>query len=257
MEWINLHTSTIDSAEFATAEPQDLGTWLKLMRYCVGQENGGVIEGAKKWLARQWSYLVKVEAADVTRESQLWTWDGDDLTVEFYPTKRESEVRAKRKGGLKGLHTRWGKKRPVKSASNLLPPDSYATAPATTQPNSSPNGIAINIPHTEGEEEGEEEGNTPPACEGKLVIPTEAETLAWAKGHKEPTLGVVFVPPEWALGWLNWRLEKPHAFPQPWKADAARRFKADFESKHPKALGQKKNGTATAGRHIPPALKEL
>ena len=52
MEWLNLHTSTLDSEEFLCSDPVDQATWLKLERYCIGQENGGVIHRARNWTDR-------------------------------------------------------------------------------------------------------------------------------------------------------------------------------------------------------------
>jgi len=59
VEWLNIHTSTLDSEAFMCSEPVDQATWLKLQRYCIGQENGGVIRGAKGWTDRQWQHLVR------------------------------------------------------------------------------------------------------------------------------------------------------------------------------------------------------
>ena len=65
MNWLNINTSTLDSAAFLSSEPAAQATWLKLQRYCIGQENGGVIRGAKTWTERQWQNLVRVTRKDV------------------------------------------------------------------------------------------------------------------------------------------------------------------------------------------------
>src|SRR5208282_752564 len=96
MEWFNIHTSTLDSEEFLCSEPVDQATWLKLERYCIGQENGGVIRRAKSWGDRQWQHLVRATLKEVLRECKLWEWVGDDLKVKFYPTAKELEIKAKR-----------------------------------------------------------------------------------------------------------------------------------------------------------------
>jgi hypothetical protein len=99
MEWINLHTSTLDSEEFLSSEPESQATWLKLLRYCAGQENGGVIRQAAEWTDRQWRYLVRVEKSKVQSPSRLWMFNGEDLVVKFYPSDKEKEVQTKRKAG--------------------------------------------------------------------------------------------------------------------------------------------------------------
>jgi hypothetical protein len=97
MEWFNIHTSTLDSEEFLCSEPVDQATWLKLQRYCIGQENKGVIRGAKGWTDRQWQHLVRATFTEVHRECRLWDWIGDDLKAKFYPAEKELEVQAKRR----------------------------------------------------------------------------------------------------------------------------------------------------------------
>src|SRR6478609_975376 len=96
MIWFNIHTSTLDSEEFLGSAPVDQATWLKLERYCIGQENGGVIRGAKAWTNRRCQQLVGATRKEALRDCQLWEWDGDDLKVKFYPADKELEVQAKR-----------------------------------------------------------------------------------------------------------------------------------------------------------------
>ncbi len=96
MEWLNLHTSVLDSAEFVGEEPVNQATWLKLQRYCIGQENGGVITDCQGWKDRKWQQLVRVTQDEVQSESELWTWDEGNLYVRFYPNDKEAMVKAKR-----------------------------------------------------------------------------------------------------------------------------------------------------------------
>jgi hypothetical protein len=97
MEWLNLHSSVLDSPEFLCSEPADQATWLKMLRYCMGQENGGVIRGARGWTDRQWQHLVRATPKEVRRKCKLWDWRGNDLAVRFYPVAKEAEVQAKRR----------------------------------------------------------------------------------------------------------------------------------------------------------------
>lgn len=77
-----------------------------LQRYCIGQENGGVITGCGTWKDRKWQQLCRVTLAEVRRESDLWTWKGNDLSVTHYPFDKEEIVRTKREiareNGTKG-----------------------------------------------------------------------------------------------------------------------------------------------------------
>jgi len=118
MEWINIHVSVVDSAEFKSAEPVDQATWFKLLRFCCGQENGGIIEKAAALGDRQWQALAWVTLEDVQRVTGLWKFAGEDLEVNFYPEDAEKVTRAKRKGGRIGNRIRWGKKQKSESHSD-------------------------------------------------------------------------------------------------------------------------------------------
>lgn len=92
MEWLNLHSSVLDSPEFVGEEPVNQATWLKLQRFCIGQENGGSISDCREWKDRKWQQLVRVTKREVESESELWAWDGDSLIVAFYPKEKQAEV---------------------------------------------------------------------------------------------------------------------------------------------------------------------
>ena len=102
MNWLNIETTTLDSEEFVGSEPTARATWLCLLRYCVGQENGGRITDCKGWPDRKWQQLARVTQAEVSVESSLWKWDGDTLEIWAYPVDKESEVKAKREAGRLG-----------------------------------------------------------------------------------------------------------------------------------------------------------
>ena len=106
MEWLNIHASFLDSPHFVGSEPLDRATWLCLLRYCCGQENGGLITQAKAWGDRKWQQLVRVTKAEVERPSDLWKWDGDDLAITGYPNDMESYLRSKRAAGRLGGQAR-------------------------------------------------------------------------------------------------------------------------------------------------------
>jgi hypothetical protein len=69
------------------------------MMYCCQNENGGRIEGARQWTTKQW-YTNGLDP--IEGESQLWTWDGNDLIVANYPHRKEKAVKAYRANGCKG-----------------------------------------------------------------------------------------------------------------------------------------------------------
>lgn len=109
MEWLNLHISTLDSHEVVGAEPVDRATWLFLLRYCIGQENRGVMTGCRNWGDGKWQQIVRVKLREVNRTTDLWRWEADDLHVNFYPDKKQAEVERKRQAGRDTAAKRWDK----------------------------------------------------------------------------------------------------------------------------------------------------
>ena len=148
MDWINLHTSTLDSAEFIGADPTRRATWLCLLRYCCGQENGGRVVDCASWSDRRWQQLARVTKREVTTASDLWTWDGNNLVVWAYPVDREQEIKTKRDvaraNGRKGGRPRIG-----------------LVEKPTSEPTSEPTSVnsAKAEREREREREREEEGN--------------------------------------------------------------------------------------------------
>jgi hypothetical protein len=102
VDWLNLHISTLDSEDFLGCEPVDQATWLKLLRYCIGQENGGIIQTGPEWGDRRWQQVFRVTIKEVRRECALWSWNGNALHVHFYPVDKEIEVKQNRQNGRRG-----------------------------------------------------------------------------------------------------------------------------------------------------------
>jgi hypothetical protein len=102
MDWLNLHISVLDSPQVLRCDPVRRATWLFLLRYCISQENGGLIEDCAAWGDTSWQQIVRVKLREVRAESPLWTWEGNNLRVTFYPSEKETEVQAKRTGGTYG-----------------------------------------------------------------------------------------------------------------------------------------------------------
>ncbi len=96
MDWLNLHISVIDSPEATLCDPVRRATWVWLLRFCIGQENGGRIIGCRSWGDTTWQQMARVRLREVNAESTLWSWEGDDLVIHFYPADKEAEVQSKR-----------------------------------------------------------------------------------------------------------------------------------------------------------------
>lgn len=109
MDWLNIHASTLDSPQFIGSDPVERSTWLCLLRFCIGQENGGVIEDCADWQDRRWQQLARVTKREIARKCELWSFDGDKLVVWAYPVSKQDEVQAKRKAGLDTAAKRWKK----------------------------------------------------------------------------------------------------------------------------------------------------
>ena len=102
MEWLNLHKSVMDSALVRGADAQDRGTWLSLLSYCIGQENGGIIRSCHGWGDRLWLSIVGISKTEADRVSNLWDWRDGSLHVKFYPNDKETEVKTKREAARLG-----------------------------------------------------------------------------------------------------------------------------------------------------------
>jgi hypothetical protein len=96
MNWLNISIHTLDSENFLGSDPIERGTWLCLLRYCIGQENGGIITDCLDWGDRKWQQLVRITKKEAARSCDLWAWDGNSLIVWGYPIEKETEVREKR-----------------------------------------------------------------------------------------------------------------------------------------------------------------
>ena len=209
MNWLNIETTTLDSEEFVGSDPVTRATWLCLLRFCAGQENGGVIASCREWPDRKWQQLARVTKEEVLTESALWTWDGDTLRLWSYPSEKETEVqhrreRAKTNGRLGGR------------------PSSKPTLETNAKPTS------VHFAKAEGEGEGEGEGkekgrkadvadgsatndadwlkelSAKPAYQGIDVAREHGKMQAWcAANRKQPTRRRF-------VNWLN-RVEKPLA----------------------------------------------
>jgi hypothetical protein len=102
MRWLNIEIATLRCPAYIGAEPTERATWLSLLGYCADQENGGRIAECKRWKDRQWQQVCGITQTEAHAVSKLWTWDGDDIVVSFYPLASEAIMQAKREAGRRG-----------------------------------------------------------------------------------------------------------------------------------------------------------
>ena len=192
MEFLNLHSSALDSPEMAGAEPAELGTWLMLARYCAGQENGGVIAGCREWRDRKWQTVVRVAQAMVMRETELWSWHGDDLHVMHYPAEQEATVKAKRElarvNGMRGGRPKKGdaagETEKVEAESQGKPVSEPALV-AVSEPMLVPVSVPVSVPVLEPMREPMSEPISKTVMEGKGREGNERELLRECESGRE------------------------------------------------------------------------
>ena len=153
MNWLNLQTSVIRSPEYVGCDPVQRATWLNLMIYCAEQENGGVIPDCASWKDRRWQQTCGVTKPEVDDQCDLWSFDGDNLTIWAYPAEKQEEIQKMRESGARG-----GKKRAENAAKSKEKQDS--SSPPSTLPSSPPS--------TERKGKEEERNRTlPPTPQGE------------------------------------------------------------------------------------------
>lgn len=216
MEWFKIDLSMLENEAFGCADCQQLGVWLRLMRYCCGQENRGKISGAKGWNDRKWMHLCRLERSEVADDSELWKWRGDDLVVNFFPTSDLAKVQRLRLQARDGADKRWGHQR-VKAPSET---------PKVGMPSGMPDGINSEsqeashkgqhkASHKAMQRRGEERrgekirGERGPKShmgspDGDLHPPSKAEVLAYFTSIDAPQgLGERFFAHYEAAGWVR------------------------------------------------------
>lgn len=221
MEYINIHSSTIDSVEFQACTDIQQATWLKLMRFLCGQENGDRIKAARTWSDRTWVRTCAVMPSTVKRGCALWGWDGDDLQVKFYPYDAEAVMKAKRTGG----RNRW------KQQAGVLTGEQK--------------GKGMEGTGTEGNGSGT-----------ATEIPSDEDVRLFCTLFQDLSRAIDGIPEVWWRGWLATRLQSRN-FPSDWQRCLVNAFIGDFVARHPKAMGassiaQKKIPRADSGE-VPPA----
>ena len=176
MNWLNLQTSVIRSPEYVGCDPVQRATWLNLMIYCAEQENGGVIPGAASWKDRRWQQTCGITKNEVEDKCELWSFDGENLTLWGYPSEKEEEIQRNRESGHRGGKARSDAKieaaklngskggRPKTQAETQAEPKQNPSENPTERKGKEGKGILPPTPQTEASESGEDfyEENMPP-----------------------------------------------------------------------------------------------
>lgn len=165
MNWLNLEMSVLENEAFGAAETAVLGTWVRLMRYCCVQENGGRIPGAKTWEPRKCVHLLRLEPAEMQQKSELWTWKGDDLVVLYFPEKNFAKVKRLRALGKKAAESRWRKPHTSSSAPSIPP----AVPPAI--PNGTPSGLPSAMRNSNSKGKSKDKDKSKGKSKGKGSVP--------------------------------------------------------------------------------------
>jgi len=130
----------------------------------------------------------------------------------------------------------------------------YATDPATepaTDPATNPATDPATEPATEpqwNKEGGIRNGKGEEATTDFVVIPSDSEVEAFCAAFQDLARGITGIPEVWWRGWLSHQLSRP-VFPVQWQASLRNAFLGDWVARHPKALGEGRNGEANDSGH--------
>ena len=101
-----LLNADLRSAKFLGADPAVRGHWVALQSYCSERETGGVVEGARKFSAREWSVAMgaggSLRAAERLVLAGFARWEGDSLVLAWYHTESEVKYQQLRKRAAEG-----------------------------------------------------------------------------------------------------------------------------------------------------------
>lgn len=186
MTWLNLNAAVfLRSPEFLGCSPAQNGVWLRLVAYCVLQENGGTIKDCAAWGTRRWEQIIGVTLEEIQDQCELWKWDGHTLAVLGYPAAREAQEKAGREGGSLGGRPR--KKQPATPSGNTdTPPENPQVSNHETLPKT-PSGNTDNPPENpKGIERKGKEWNgsqSQDATDGQISFSTLTDCLSFCTGQ--------------------------------------------------------------------------
>ena len=107
MEWVKLELKLIRSREYIGSDPSARATWVNLLSYCADKENGGRICDCLSWKDRMWQQICGVTLEETRIKTELYSWDGEDLLIRFYPEAEEDLIQKRRAAGRAGASSRW------------------------------------------------------------------------------------------------------------------------------------------------------
>lgn len=173
MQWLNLDLNDLGNEAFGYAETADVGTWLRLMRYCCLQENGGRIRAARLWDDRKWMLICCLTKAEVDRKCSLWSWSKDTLIVRFFPHSSLAKVKRLRAQSAKANAARWGNGAPSRH------PERMPHGMPHGMPRGNAEGIQRGIRKDKGKDKGKDKDKREHSSQVAFQPPTSAEVVAF------------------------------------------------------------------------------
>ena len=172
MRFFPVECATVTGTDFICATFEQQGQWLSLMTYCATQENGGRIEGAAVMPEVFFQRALNMTKRDLQSDCPLWEWDGEDLSVKFYPLQNQEKCEALRESGRKGGRNRAAKAKAEKQEANAQP-DAQAYA-------STDNTIPDRTQSHQTKEDLTQQSSPP----GELASPEDVDKLLNDLGRK-------------------------------------------------------------------------
>jgi len=126
MKYFNIEPKDLNSGDFVLATPAQIGTWLRLLSYCVEQNDEDALRGAASWSEARWNKIGSVSFADVRAAFPLIYFEGDDARVLNFPSDQLSSYEKSVEGGRKGGKSKHKKATPSTPASS--PPSTPASS---------------------------------------------------------------------------------------------------------------------------------
>lgn len=141
MEYLNIGIiKTLASNEYIGSTPEQRGTWTSLIGHCCLHENSGVIRNCTSWGDRRWMQTCGVTREEVSAETELFHFEGDDLIIFGYPHNVQASIEAKREYGKLGGRPKTAEEKPhgkPEGKAKLKPSGKTITKPhgkATVEP---------------------------------------------------------------------------------------------------------------------------
>ena len=193
MKWLNIEIEHLRGPEYLGADTEERATWLSLMAFCAAQENYGVIEGCSGWKCRKWQQICGVTKDEAGMKSELYSYDGDDLHVHFYPVAQQAAVKSKRENGKLGGRPKKVKElEPLKTNENKphgsVSPNLDETLIVRVIESVSVNGIEKNSPEfdLEGDSQKAKKSWNPDPIQTRLnALYGRRDTTEWSDKEKK------------------------------------------------------------------------